>query len=222
MKNLESVTFDLRNAVMREATDRHQLWSDPAGIFYQLKVNPAPPEWPFDLRDIDAARLFYGQQCRNNHGVMLSMDTVAVLSGAAIALQGLFKYRSPIAKSMGMMFVGILWIPFQTWTVQINVESVEQGTTGLREAGVMLLDPKKWPKPDSKPVIVNNIDEMFDSMRLAPLQEIPSDNAEYDVHFPDHPLSKVRTRLPSIANTLSTSETASDLKPYVVNPNPRS
>lgn len=130
------------------------------------------------------------------------MDIVTV--GGHRALRGLFKYRSPIPDIMGMMFVNILWIRLGDATAQINVESVEQGTTGMREATVCAMTGKSpaSASPD-EPVLMESVEDMFAHMRAQPLRVLPSDDRQYDQMFPDHPLSKVRQRMAQLEATLS-------------------
>ena len=37
------------------------------------------------------------------------------------ALSGVFKYRSPAPGSLGMAYVGILWLPFQDYTTSNHI-----------------------------------------------------------------------------------------------------
>ena len=125
------------------------------------------------------------------------------------ALRGLFKYRSPIPQSLGMMYVNILWMSFGDWVAQLNVESLEHGTTGAREAVVFMIEGESRDniKP-SEPVLVASTEEMFTHMRAQPLQALPSDSCKYDQSFPDHPLSKVRRRMEQVIATVSISAEA--------------
>lgn len=215
MPSLDAIQFDLHGSALREESDRHRMWSDSSGVYYRLQLLPQPPPWAFDLRDLDAATAFYAQQCRDNKGVMLSLKTVQI-KGAVTGLQGCFKYRVPVPKSMAMYFVGILWLPFRDWMAQVNVEAMELGTTGAREATVMAMEGDKWPKPDpdAAPIVVNSMEEMFEHMRSRPLQVLPSDQENYDSMFAEHPLTKVRSRMKSVIDSLSIAVPASELKPF--------
>ncbi len=214
MPDLNSVQFDLGDSTMREESAEHQGWANAAGVYHVLRVTPRRTSWPFDLRDKAAAIAFYSNQCVENGGVMLSMDVVQV--GTHEALQGVFKYRAPIPGSLAMMFVGILWIPYQDWIAQINVESLERGTTGMREAAVMMIEGDNWPRPemDAEPVAVNSADEMFSLMAAQPLRVLLSDAEKYDATFPDHPLSKVRERMEQVKDSLKIVASASELAPF--------
>jgi hypothetical protein len=214
MPDINSVTFDLSDCKLVEESEAHRMWASATGVYHNLRVSPQPPAWPFDLRDCAAAADFYARQCAENKGVMLEMAVIQV--GQLSALRGLFKYRSPVPKCLAMMFVHILWIPFKGWTVQLNVESVEAGTTGMREAAAMLIEGDKWPLPSSTeaPIEIGSPDDMFDQMRSQPLRALPSDGEKYDETFPDHPLSKVRRRMAEVISSLAVSVQPNDLAPF--------
>src|SRR5262249_39065934 len=106
-------------------------------------------------------------------------------------------------ESLALYFVAILWLPFESWNAQLNIEAMERGTTGAREAAVLLLEPDRFPKADpNEAVRVSSVDEMFARMRARPLAPLPSDDPKYDDAFPEHPLSQVRSRLSEILPTI--------------------
>jgi hypothetical protein len=127
----------------------------------------------------------------------------------------LFKYRAPVPKSLAIYYVGILWLSFRTWGAQINVEAMEHGTTGMREAAVMMLEGDNWYKdlPPAEPVMLDSAEDMFERMAATPLRPILSDNAKYDATFPQHPLSLVRAKLDDVIATLQLHAAPDDLQP---------
>ncbi|NHZ97569.1 hypothetical protein [Massilia sp. CCM 8734] len=202
MSNNISVKFDVADCTLREQSEDHFGWSNANGVYIVLRVPKNPTNWSFDPHDIDAATRYFSQQSASNGGALLEMDVVS--AGGHTALRGLFKYRSPLPDSMGMMFVSILWIRLGNATAQINVESVEQGTTGVREATVCVMTGESPTSASpSEPVLMDSVEDMFAHMRAQPLQVFPSDNSQYDQMFPDHPLSKVRHRMAQLEATLS-------------------
>lgn len=212
--NIDSLTFDLSDCSLREQSENHRGWMNSGGVAHKLQFQLGPPEWQFDLTDPDAAIEFYRQQCAANSGVMLSM---AVITAAGVeALRGLFKYRAPVPGSLAMYYVGILWLPFQACRYQINVESMETGTTGTREAAVMLIEGDKWPKPpaDTPPIVLKSAEELFERLGSSPVRQLPSDEERYDHSFPTHPLSKVRARLAEVTATLKLNAAKGSLKPF--------
>jgi hypothetical protein len=212
--SVDSLSFDLTDCSLQEHGDNRRGWMSSAEVAHLVRFQPGPPDWPFDLTDPEGAAAFYREQCADNGGVMLSMD-MTTLDGCE-ALHGLFKYRAPTPRSLAMYYVGILWIPFREGRFQVNVEAMEIGRTGVREAAVALLEGDAWPKPpaDAPPIKVKSAEELFARMRSSPVRPAPSDDEKYDQSFPDHPLSKVRARLSEVMATLKLDASARAMKPF--------
>jgi hypothetical protein len=216
MAGIESLTFDLTDCSLREQSQSHRGWMNSAHVAHMLRFHPGPPDWPFDLTKPDEAAEFYRKQCADNGGVMLAME-VTTAAGAE-ALRGLFKYRAPVPGSLAMYYVGILWLPFQECRFQVNVEAMEAGTTGTREAAAMLNEGDRWPKPpaDTPPVVLKSAEELFERLGSAPVRQLPSDDERYDASFPDHPLSQVRARLGQVVTSVRLDPGAGRLAPFRV------
>lgn len=227
MPNIDSLKFDLTKCEQVDRSAEQKVWiNHEDGVAHLLKFYSEPVEWQFDLTNIEGPRKFYGEQCASVGGAMLSMDILNVNNMEV--LRGVFKYRSPVPQSLAMMTVGILWIPFSNITYQLNVESLERGTTGMREAAVQMLDPSEYPDPtvlercpwpqmdpEAEPIVVNSAEEMFERMRQTKLRALPSDDQQFDEMFPHHPLSLVRSRLNVIIDTLKIDKMMwESLKPF--------
>jgi hypothetical protein len=104
--SIDSLAFDLSDCSLKEQSENHRLWMNSRGVGHKLQFDLGPPDWPFDLTDSIAAREFYRQQCIDFGGAMLEME-VATVAGAE-ALEGLLKYRAPIADSLAMYYAGIV------------------------------------------------------------------------------------------------------------------
>ncbi len=216
MATIDSLTFDLTDCSLREQSETHRGWVNSHCIGHVLRFAHGRIKWPFDLTNPSAAHDFYARQCDDNGGVMLAMEAVAVTG--AEALSGLFKYRSPLPNNLGMFYVGILWLPFDQCSFQINVEAFEQGITGTREAAVMLIARDEWPELDQKDMpVIHNRGELQELYRKARVRRLPSDEPRYDHMFPKHPLSLVRARLAEVIATARLDKDAQCAKPFRVN-----
>lgn len=227
MPNINAFKFDLTNCELVDSAPDKKAWMNRQdGVAHLLRFKKEPVSWSFDLTDLAAARNFYGAQCADARGAMLSMD---VLKRDEIEiLRGIFKYRAPAPNELAMLTVGILWIPFKDFDYQLNVESMERGTTGMREAAVYSMDPEDYPDPsvlqrcpwpeeeaDAEPIVVTSAEEMFEHMKKSRVKELPSDDAQFDDMFPHHPLSLVRKRLDAIVNSLKIDKGLfGSLKPF--------
>jgi len=213
MASVDSLTFDLTDCELVQQGETERIWVAPEHVAYRLKFDQGVIYWPFDLTDPEAAREFYRSECEQNAGVMLEMR--AGTAAGAEALSGVFKYRSPVPGSLGMAYVGILWLPFRDCRFQVNVEAVETGTTGVREATVMIIEGDRWPmEPQAEIPVITSQEELDALYRKARVRRLPSDDPKYDASFPQHPLSLVRSRLARVIATARLGPDACGLPPH--------
>jgi hypothetical protein len=119
--------------------------------------------------------------------------------------------------SLGMAYVGILWLPFQDCRFQVNVEALEMGTTGVRECAVMVIEGDRWPmEPQGEIPLITSEEELQELYRKARVRRLPSDDPKYDASFPQHPLSLVRVRLARVIATARLDPDAQGLRPHRV------
>ncbi len=200
---LDCVSCDTVGWELREESEFHRMWSTNTHVYIRFQLLNVPPSYPYDFTDIAAARNYYEQQSVENGSAMISVDFDH--SADVDIMKGVFKYRSPEPHDLGMYFVGVLALLFRDLSFQINVESMETETTGLREVAVALLSDES-STVDDEPIMVESADEMFEHMRKRPVRRTPSDDEDYDDSFPDHPLSKVRSVQIHILRTLSIAD----------------
>lgn len=210
---LRDIRFHRDDWRLEEETPQSLLWITPQGDAAKLQLASHASRWPFDLRDETAARAFYAQECDSLSGALIE---IAVRSIRGIeALAGVFKYRSPAPGHLGMYYVGIVWLPFESCGFQINFESLERGATGAREAAVALIETPEPPTQD-EPELLTSMDDFFERVRNAKVQTLPSDAPKYDDAFPEHPLSKVRRMMAQFEAEAVFDKRLSTLKPYRV------
>jgi hypothetical protein len=218
MASVDSLTFDLADCELVQQADSERIWISPENVACRLKFDRGVIYWPFDLTDPASAREFYRRECEQNAGVMLEMEPVT--AAGVEGLCAVFKYRSPVPGSLGMAYVGILWLPFRDCRFQVNVEAIEQGTTGIREAAVMVIEGDKWPvEPQAEIPVINSqeeLDALYAKARERPLRRLPSDDPKHDAGFPRHPLSLVRAGLARVIATAQLGPDARGLRPHRV------
>ncbi len=207
---VKSISFDRTDCEQKIDRESEQGWLNKDFVAHLLKLTP-PVNWNFDLTQPQKAEDYYEAECTSFNGKLLSMEVTTV--DGREALIGLFKYRDP-ENPKGRLFVGIIWIPFKNCTVMVNVESKERGTTGLREAMVFVQEPGPEPEFAPEPIKVSSAEEMFAHMAKQPLKILPSDAPKWDEKFPEHPLTLVRSRLKTVAQTLKLSECFDELQPF--------
>lgn len=211
---LKAITFDSPQRRIAIDETNQVCYLSKENVAYLLRLNSAP-DWNFDLRTLDGARNFYGNQCAEAKGAMLLLE-LGKADGAEM-LRGIFKYRSP-QNPLAIMYAGIIWIPFMECCLQINIEAVEQGTTGIREAIVcsMMMEDETLQEEESfaPPIKVDSAEDMFKHMGAQPLRVISSDDEKWDEKFPEHPLSLVRRHLKTVTETIKLEKSMHELTPF--------
>lgn len=210
---LRDIRFHRDDWRFEEETPQSLLWITPQGDAVKLQLASRASHWPFDLRDEAAARDFYTRECDSLSGALIELAVSRIRSFEA--LTGIFKYRSPVPQHLGMYYVGIVWLPFESCVFQINIESLERGTTGAREAAVALIEKPESPTQD-EPELLTSMEDFFERVRNAKVRVLPSDAPKYDDAFPEHPLSKVRRMMAQFEKDAVFEKRLSTLKPFRV------
>ncbi|MFT5683052.1 MAG: hypothetical protein ACI8RZ_003979 [Myxococcota bacterium] len=171
-----------------EQTDAVRSWFGDDRVPVRALRVPDPSPVPIDL---GVARAHYTAESGEMGGVLVELEVVEAAAGSV--LRSVFKYPAP-NNPMATYIVGILLLSWPDAHIRIHVEDMEHGTTGGREAAVMVILGDAWPKSDEPPVVVDSMEEMFERMAAARAQHrvLPSDDRTYDASFPHHPLSRVR------------------------------
>lgn len=189
-KDIAHIQFHKDEWELHQDAGNDKFWYTEQRDPVRMRLFDNAPDWPFDLRDEKAAQAFFEAQSQSFNGAMIEL-TVENIAGLE-CLVGVFKYKSPVPKHLGMYYVGIVWIPFEKFMFQINFESLETGTTGAREAAVALITQREPAAVAEEPVMLNSVEELFANIRKNPVRVLPSDDKKYDATFVEHPLSKVR------------------------------
>jgi hypothetical protein len=167
-----------------------------------VRFFPEKAPWDFDLQNKQAAYNWLENQGKDNNGALLEKE-ILFIDNTEI-LKAIFKYPMLIPNSMGMYYLGLLFLSFKDFYYQINIEAAELDPIGLREAVVSMLEGPKIDVTKVEPIQVSSTQELFEKMKQARAQAevLPSDDEKYDAGFPDHPLTKVRGMQKRICETL--------------------
>jgi hypothetical protein len=187
---ITDIEFSKTSWTLHEKSSTNISWYNEFHDPVRLQLFTEKPTWPFDLENESAAKKFFEQQSKEFAGAMIEMRVEKIQTLNMLA--GVFKYRAPIPNSLAIYYVGIIWIPFKDFIYQINFESLEKGTTGIREALVMAQEGVPDYMLEQTPVAVESMDEFFKLSRQNELKAISSDDKKWDEFLPDHPLTKVR------------------------------
>jgi hypothetical protein len=187
------------------------VWVDAEGDVLAVNFFSAKPDIPPPSKGATALRDYFRQHCVDQGSGIVEVDVVTI--------HGIECGKLVIKSRMeptGFAFQGTCVVPRQDFSYVIRVQCLERGTTGMREASVMVIEQptpehEECANPAAHPlfpgaVVVGRIkgwfkdpyDSRFDSIALRTL----ADQEKYDESFPDHPLSRARRKLRSLIETM--------------------
>ena len=115
----------------------------------------------------------------------------------------------------GMSYIGALIIPRNSFSFLIKVCCAEQGTTGVRDNVVFArLHLDATPAFDPEDPLPGWFQDPYDATFKAPILRNRSDDEEWDVLFPQHPLSRVRYYMAEIKRTIQLDESVRHSEPF--------
>ncbi|MDH5651834.1 MAG: hypothetical protein OEZ39_08160 [Gammaproteobacteria bacterium] len=168
------------------------VWLNDFGDQLIVKYFPIPPDIDAPLHDLGKLRDRYRQLVTDSGGALIEADTIYLQDILTVKI--ISKSRMQPA---GFIYVGSFTLPFAECSYVIRIMCSETGMTGVREAIVTSM------------LINNSFDEdagnikdwetdPYDPNIKADFMSNKADAVEYDVLFPDHPLSRLRNALNEI------------------------
>ena len=191
------VRFDTTGWQLQEASPTTMTWTNPDGDVLTLRrlEGEAVPS----AEDLPSLRMRARQLASMNRGGIVHADFVD--RGGVRAASLIFKHERLPAYSYTGMFI----IPRGDHHLVVTVESVERGTTGMRDAMVTMqllqqgtLDPMK---KDANGRVEGWFRDPYEPAYNASALHSVADDERYDSILPSHPLSKVRETLRMVQNS---------------------
>ena len=200
MLGLDSIVFDLEGWQVPDVTDVgpvastvSRVWINGSGDELSLHFFDRPPDLPAPLTDMPAIRDGYRTGVAAQGGGIVSVNPVTI--GRLTAVETVFKYPQ---QPHGMTYAGAITLPFRDFSLVLRVICREIGMTGLRDSMVfakMLSARSVTVVIEGAPRIADWAKDPYDSTYAEGNLRNRSDDERWDVEFPDHPLSRVRTCL---------------------------
>jgi hypothetical protein len=204
---IERITFNTSGWHEHERSEERIVWGN-AGDILSLDVVPRP--WQ-TFKPMERERWLEDARHMARPGGIVSVDPYTV--GSHPAIQIVYKRE----QGSGYRYTGILVIKFGEYWCQVTVVCGEKGMTGIREAVLTprLLEDgrikiRKHPfylrlfKRSSGYLEGWFADPYDPRYRGINLRSI-ADNEEYDDEFPNHPLSRLRSTLKTVRDSLQFS-----------------
>jgi len=198
-----AITFDENGFECRGENNGVLIWFTPKGDGLGLFHYAMPPDIDADLSDIDGLRAFYRRRVAEVGLGVVEIDTVVV--DGCTGVRTLFKAaRQPT----GRIYLGALTIAFRDFSYVLKVQCEERGMSGGRDSVVFanLMTAGETALDTESGVMTGWLDDPYDPTEAGPMTRNKSERSEYDVQFPDHPLSRARWVLKHLESTVAIDE----------------
>lgn len=202
--SISSVKFDTDAWQPSKATAESMKWTNPDGDTLLARID-ALGEHTLPLDDLDALRSLYRGDAADHGGGIVSVDVVH--AGQLRLVKVIRKYEVRPAYA----YDGRLIVPLKGATCTIEMRSIERGVTGTRDALVTGHLAERGELEIEYPEggrgvpgrIKGWIQDPYDADWKGLSLYSMSDDDRLDELFPQHPLSKIRSTLTAIRETLS-------------------
>ncbi|HNH82838.1 MAG TPA: hypothetical protein PL157_10740 [Acidobacteriota bacterium] len=185
-----------------------QIWTNDAGEALSLSFFEEKPDIPVAIKPekINELRKAYRGFAKQSGAAIISVEIVSICGIPSLEVI----LKKPFQGRPGFAFLGSVTIPLRDFSYVIRFESLEQGTTGIREATVMMLEQPipQIDKQTSKILgwVKDPYDAKFDKGALYNL----ADQEKYDQMFEFHPLTRVRGHLHRLKQTIQIDSYVTD------------
>ena len=176
-----------------------------------LTVNyfPAVPDIQAPIDDVGALRSFYRHTAANHGLALIEVDTAKLTTLSAV--RTLLKAR--MDRIRGFAFIGAYTLAFSDRSYVIKVESVERGTTGMREAAILVINGVV-DIDESTGELIGWEQDPYDPSYRGKFMRNQADDPKFDAEFPEHPLTKVRRYLKELEISIRIDPTLRGLHPF--------
>lgn len=189
--DFHSMCFNLENYTefnMPENSSIHKTYMNEYNDLCVLRFFENPDPIPFNENSSKEMRLFYRILLADSHAGIVETDFVEMANLKVVRV--ISKHPQ---EPTGITFTGSLSFYHQDKSYSINIQCIEQETTGMREtvvANELLIDDEdSW------------MQDPYDPTFNGTLLKSRADDIEWDEKFPEHPLSRLRASLRKIAFT---------------------
>jgi hypothetical protein len=213
MPSHASVTFDASGFDFQEERDGARVWHTPAGDTLGVFYFPLKPDIDANVRSLEKVRQAIRSRASAARAAIIEVETTT--TDACLAVRQIIKVPQ---QPHGMNYVGSLLLPFRDFSFVIKVQCQEHGTTGIRDTIILdeaLGDGRVTFDPDREGFLEGWMHDPYDPTLHRGFHWNLSEAPEYDVRFPDHPLSRLRPVLGHLELTLRVTKEVKASPPYI-------
>jgi hypothetical protein len=201
MRSLDSIKFDAGNFTLHGEEDGVRIWFTAAGDGIGLHYFPIPPDIPAALKSLEDVRWAYRKLTVGSGNAIIEVET-PIVDGCE-AVRTIIKVPQ---QPHGMSYLGSVTLPFRDFSYVIKVQCEERGITGLRDSEVLdeLLGTGevRLDTEGEEGRLLGWMQDPYDASIASTFARNRAEAPEYDVRFPEHPLSRLRSILNHIQDTL--------------------
>jgi hypothetical protein len=181
---IDSLRFDTAGWTYRGEREpgRMRVWETPDHDGVSRHFFNKAPDLP-KVKTVAEIRAFYIAQLGTSKAKAIQCEVSNVARCTAVWLL----INAP-QQPHGMLYQGVLTLPFRDFSYVIKVPCPESGTTGIRETMLMERRMHAGEVPN-----MSGVGPIFPGWN--------PDLPEYDADFPTHPLSRLRRLVPRIVNS---------------------
>ncbi|MER5461930.1 hypothetical protein ABT010_14810 [Streptomyces sp. NPDC002668] len=179
----------------------NDVWANDQGDVLSLHFFGLPPDLPASLDDGPALRAALARLTADAGGGLVEASVKRL--GQLPALKQILKLPLP-GQPAGQAFIGSFTVPRATCSTVVKIQAPERGMTGMREAMVMAqVGTDKYFRPHPYAPEVQG-----------GLPFHAADHVQWDAQFPDHPLTRVRRALDTLAEAVQVVPEFAALPPF--------
>ncbi len=206
---LDLVTFDAHGFEPLGDQDAVRRWYSPRRDGVVLYYFPISPDIEADPNDVRAIRAYYRQLATDAGHAIIEVDTHEVHQLRVI--QTVIKVPE---QPTGTTYLGSITIPRRDFSFVLKVQCREEGVTGMRDALVLdeLLSQGELSAAGGIPE--GWMQDPYDPSFWAPLMRNRAEAEKYDSQFPDHPLSRARSLLVYLRESLEIAPVVHTAAPF--------
>jgi hypothetical protein len=210
LPTLDSIRFDTADLQLQRDTPSERNWSTQAGEPVGLYLFVRPPDLPVALHDLQGLTTGFRDIARRAQRGLVEVEVVTADScpGVRVIIKGVVDPKT----GCGRFYTGSLILPFRDCSFVIKAQLEEIGSTGVRETVVTDHLLASGALRDLR----SNEGWLVDAHDPTPphLARNVSEDARYDVEFPQHPLSRVRAFLDRVILSLEIAPDVKTLAPF--------
>jgi hypothetical protein len=213
MPSLDSVTFDASGFGFHEESDGERVWATPAGDRVGFRYSALKPDIDADVRSVDAIRHVARSKAAAVGAAIIEVN-ITTLDGC-LALRQIFKFPQ---QPHGMTYLGSLHLPFRDFNFMVKVQCHEWGLTGVRDSVILNEAWADGRVPSDAGGLHGWMHDPYDPALNNGFHYNLSEASEYDSRFPTHPLTRLRSVLGHLEQTIQVTSEVRRSPAYVFPP----